>query len=80
MVRQLVADLEEAGFAFGWKRFTDFFTEFGELLNAEVELSSLGVSAGPVEFGLALKRVPSARPRLRKLLEQRLPTIYDLIN
>ena len=80
MVRQLVSDLRDAGFSFGWERFTGFFREFGELLRSEVELKNVEVGAGPVKFGVALKEVPSARPTLRRLLEGQLPRIYDLIN
>jgi hypothetical protein len=43
-----------------------------------VEFQSIKVPAGIVEFGLALKDVPRARPTLRKLIEGHLPTIYDL--
>ncbi|HUE24154.1 MAG TPA: hypothetical protein VMQ86_20910 [Bryobacteraceae bacterium] len=80
MVRQLVDDLSEAGFGLGRAKFEQFFGEIKGLLNSEVEFQSIKVPAGIVEFGLALKDVPRARPTLRKLIEGHLPTIYDLIN
>lgn len=79
IVRQLVSDLKDAGFGFGWTKFTEFFSEINDILNTEVEFKSLKVG-GPLEFGVALKDVPGARKNLRKLLEDRLPTIYNLIN
>lgn len=38
------------------------------------------VSADPVSLSIALKEVPGARTELRRLLEERLPRIYDLVN
>jgi len=80
MARQLVLDLKEAGLSFGWEKFTQFFREFHDLLRTEVELKSIEIGPDPLKFGLTLKQVPSARPALRRLLEGRLPTLYDLIN
>jgi len=80
IVRQLVADLRDAGFNLGWTQFLEFFKEFGDLLKTEVELRSLEIGPDPVKFGVVLKGVPGARPLLRKLLEQRLPRVYDLVN
>lgn len=80
MARQLVIDLEKAGLGFGREKFTGFFKEFHDLLRTEVELKSIEVGPDPLKFGLTLKQVPSARPALRRLLEGRLPTLYDLIN
>lgn len=80
MVRQVVTDLQKAGFDLAWTKFVEFFNEFRELASREVELKNLKIGAGPVEFGLALKEVPSARPVLRRLIEDRLPNIYQLIN
>jgi hypothetical protein len=79
MVRQLVTDLRDQGFAFGWEKFTGFFREFQEVLNADVELNSVKIP-GPIEFGMAFKDIAGVRARMRKLLEGQLPTIYDLIN
>jgi hypothetical protein len=80
MVRQLVDDLNAAGFALGRVKFEQFFGEIKDLLNSEVEFQTIKVPAGIAEFGLVLKDVPRARPTLRKLIEGHLPTIYDLIN
>lgn len=80
MVQQLVSDLRLAGFDFAWTRFVQFFKEFGELLHSEVELRNVEVGADPLRFGVVLKEVPRTRPILRRLLEERLPTLYDLIN
>jgi hypothetical protein len=80
MARQLVIDLEKAGLGFGREKFIEFFKEFHDLLRTEVELKSIEVGPDPLKFGLTLKQVPSARPALRRLLEGRLPTLYDLIN
>jgi hypothetical protein len=80
MARQLVWDLRAAGFDFGWTKLTQFFKEFGELLRSEVELKNVEVGADPIRFGVVLKDVPRARPALRRLLEERLPNIYDLVN
>lgn len=78
--KQLVYDLNTAGFSFGLASFQQFFKEVWDLLNAEVEIKDLKLKAGETEIGLALREVPVARGRLRMLLEQRLPKIYDLIN
>jgi hypothetical protein len=80
MALQLVSDLKDAGQSFGLEKFTQFFKEFRDLLNTEVELKSVDVALDPFKFGLTLKQVPSARPALRRLLEGRLPRLYDLIN
>jgi hypothetical protein len=80
MIRQLVDDLDAAGFGLGRAKFEQFFGEIKDLLNSDVEFQSIKVPAGIAEFGLVLKDVPRARPTLRKLIEGHLPTIYDLIN
>lgn len=75
-----MSDLKERGFGTGWTKFKEFFRELNDLLKAEVELKDLKIKADPLEFGVALKQVPGARGKLRKLLEDRLPSIYRLIN
>jgi hypothetical protein len=80
MALQLVTDLKNAGLGFGWDKFTGFFKEFRDLLNTEAELKSVEVGADPLKFGLIVKQVPSARPELRRVLEGRLPSLYDLVN
>jgi len=80
MVRQLVSDLRDQKFEFGWQRFTGFVKEFVELLRGEVQLKGIDIGADPLKFSVVLKDVPRARPVLRSLLEGKLPTIYDLVN
>jgi len=80
IVRQLVDDLNAAGFSAGHSKFAQFFKDINEQLNREVEPQGLKISAGIVEFSAVLKDVPFARATLRKLIEGHLPTIYDLIN
>jgi hypothetical protein len=80
MVRQLVLDLERAGYENAWSKVRAFFSEVAEVLNADVELKDLRLKADPFEIGVAIKQVPGARAKLRKHLEDRLPRIYDLVN
>ncbi|HXM44027.1 MAG TPA: hypothetical protein VN924_22520 [Bryobacteraceae bacterium] len=80
IVRQLVDDLNAAGFSAGHSKFAQFFKDINEQLNREVDLQGLKISAGIVEFATVLKEVPFARATLRKLIEGHLPTIYDLVN
>jgi hypothetical protein len=80
IVRQLVDDLGAAGFTLARTRLAEFFKEFRDVLNAEVELKDIKIPAGVAEFGLTLKEVPVARAALRRLLEGHLPTLYHLIN
>lgn len=80
MVRQLVEDLKVAGYGFGWDKIRHFFAEIGEILKTDVQLKDLNIEAGPLEIGMAIKDVPGARAALRRLLEDRLPRIYDLVN
>lgn len=80
MCRQLVADLKQAGYSTAWDRVTAFFGELGEILNSDVELKEMKLAANFVDIGVAIKRVPGARAKLRKHLEDRLPRIYDLVN
>jgi hypothetical protein len=80
IVRQLVDDLNAAGFSAGHSKLAQFFKDINEQLNREVEPQGLKISAGIVEFSTVLKEVPFARATLRKLIEGHLPTIYDLIN
>ncbi len=80
MVRQLVSDLDEAGYKNPWTKVRAFFGEVAEILNSDVELKDLSLNADPFEIGVAIKQVPGARAKLRKLLEDRLPRIYDLVN
>ena len=81
IVRQIVYDLGEAGFSFATLEFGQFFTEIWEQLNRPIEFKDLKVKVpAGMEIGIALKEVPLVRAQIRDLLQQRLPTIYDLIN
>ncbi|MBY0506785.1 MAG: hypothetical protein K2X03_22890 [Bryobacteraceae bacterium] len=80
MVRQLVHDLKAAGYGVGYDKFNGFFREIGEILKSDVEFKDLKLKADPIELGVAIKQIPGARAGLRKLLEDRLPRIYDLVN
>ncbi len=80
MVWQLLADLDgRAGIGFGLAKFQQFL---GGLLDRikSLGLEGVEISADPVSLSIALKDIPSARAELRKLLEERLPRIYDLVN
>jgi len=61
-------------------KFMGFFREIGEILQSDVEFKDLKIAADPIELGIAIKQIPGARAGLRKLLEDRLPRIYDLVN
>ena len=80
IVRQLVDDLNEAGFGFAATSFGQFFKEFRDILTSQVELKSIDIPTDIAKFGLVLKQVPVARSTLRSLLQGHLPKIYDLIN
>jgi hypothetical protein len=80
IVRQLVDDLNAAGFSAGHSKLAQFFIDINDQLNREVEPQGLKINAGIVEFATVLKDVPFARATLRRLIEGQLPTIYDLIN
>jgi hypothetical protein len=80
IARQIVDDLGAAGMGFAREKLAGFFGEIGELLKTEVELKDIKVPTGIADFGVVLKDVPRARATLRRLLEGRLPHIYDLIN
>jgi hypothetical protein len=80
VIRQLVADLDNAGFDFAGSSFREFFKEIWTILNQPVELKEAKIKAGPIELGGILRTDPIARSQLRELLQQRLPTVYHLIN
>jgi hypothetical protein len=80
IVRQLVTDLDSAGFGFAGTRFKQFFKEAWEIANQPVELKDVKVKAGPVELGAAVKADPVARSQLRELMKGQLTNVYELIN
>lgn len=80
IVRQLVSDLDAAGFKFAGTSFREFFNELKDTLNQPVALKDGRIKAEPIELGFEFKADPLARSRLRELLRARLPTVYHLIN
>ncbi|MGH8478073.1 MAG: tetratricopeptide repeat protein [Gammaproteobacteria bacterium] len=80
MVWQLLADLDaRAGIGFGLTKFKQFLGSLLDRIKA-LQLEGMEISTDPVSLSIALKEVPGARAELRKLLEERLPRIYDLVN
>lgn len=84
IVRQLVTDLRAAGIAVEiGGRFKTFLEGTRDALrglpDAGLDLS-VGDPAGIAELSMMLKRQPSVRREVRRLLEGRLPTLYDAIN
>lgn len=80
IVRQLVTDLDSAGFSFAGTSFREFFREAWDTLNQPVELKDAKIKAGPVEFGATLRADPVARGKIRELMKGQLSNVYDLIN
>jgi len=80
IVRQLISDLQSAGFSFDRLKFSQFFKEIEDHLRREVDLKDLKFKSDFAELGVVLKDVPIARSKLRMLLQTRLPTIFHLIN
>jgi hypothetical protein len=79
VVRQLVADLETAGYSFAPDKLKAFAQDLWDQIR-HVGLKDLKLTAGAAELSLVLKEVPGARGDLRRLLEKRLPNIHQLIN
>lgn len=80
MVWQLLADLaSRAGIGFGLEKFKQFLGSLLDRIKA-LRLEGMDISTDPVSLSIALKEVPGARAELRRLLEERLPRIYDLVN
>ncbi|MGH8490573.1 MAG: hypothetical protein ACREXS_17330 [Gammaproteobacteria bacterium] len=80
MVWQLLADLDaRAGIGFGLTKFKQFLGGLLDRIKA-LGLEGMEISTDPVSLSIALKDVPGARAELRKLIEERLPRIYDLVN
>lgn len=79
IVRQLVADLEAAGYSFAMDKLKAFAQDLWDQIR-QAGLEGLKLKTGVAELSLVLKEVPGARGDLRKLLENRLPNIYQLIN
>lgn len=80
MVRQLVADLDHAGFGIGLTKVTAFFKEAWEVLESDIELKGLDIGGSFGKLGTTIKHVPGSRAKLRKFLEDRRPRLFDLVN
>jgi hypothetical protein len=79
IVRQLVADLRDAGIDLGERRFTSFFRSVWERVQkARLETAEVGID--PLKFSFALKDFPTARDDFRGILRGQLPTVFDLVN
>lgn len=79
VVRQLVADLETAGFGTEKARITGFLRSFVAKLRA-IELEKAEVGIDPLKFSFTMKDFPTARNEFRSLLRGQLPTVFDLVN
>ncbi|MGH2733871.1 MAG: hypothetical protein ACRDJG_13220 [Actinomycetota bacterium] len=85
IVRQLITDLKEhEGISVGaGGKFRAFLEAAREVLKGLPESGvdlSVGDPSGVIELSTVLKRQPSIRREVRRLLEGRLPTLYDAIN
>lgn len=76
IVRQLVTDLRKQGFEAPANAFTSFFTS----MRSKLALESIDLGPDPLRLSFSLQGLPSARDQLRRLLQERLPSIYDLVN
>jgi hypothetical protein len=75
MARQLVADLAERGMGFALDRWKAFLGDIADRLDPKLSLGGDAVS-----LEVALKDSATARSELRRVLDPRLPTLYDLLN
>lgn len=79
IVRQLVADLQDAGMKLGAQQFSSFFQSLWDRFRG-VRLESVELGADPLTFSFALNDFPTARREFRDLLRGQLPKVYDLVN
>jgi hypothetical protein len=79
IVRQLVADLKEAGMGLGERRFGSFLKSLWERVRG-TQLETVEAGLDPLKFSFSLKDFPSARAEFREVLRGQLPTIFDLVN
>jgi hypothetical protein len=80
IIRQLTADLKEVGCGFALESTQQFFAEIRDLLKTELAVKDLKVKSEVLDVGIVLKEVPAARSKIRMLLQNRLPSIFDLVN
>lgn len=79
IVRQLVADLDQAGMSLGPQRFTSALGSLWERVKS-IRPESADIGIDPLSFSFALKDFPSARADFREVLRGQLPTVFDLVN
>lgn len=80
MVRQLVADLREAGFKPS-SVVREFFYKLGIEFNKKLGLDTVEIGHDPLRFTFKYQDVPHSRRReFRELLQGKLPRIFDLVN
>jgi nucleoside-triphosphatase THEP1 len=80
VVRQLVTDLEKAGFSVGAKKFGEFFRRLRDDFNTIVGLEAIEVGTNPLKFKFKLQDLSTERRQFRRLLQGQLPKVYDLVN
>lgn len=78
--RQLVTDLDQAGFSFATTQFRNWYDRLIDLFRREIKISGVELGADPLKVSLALAQFPTARREFRSILEGQLPSLYDLIN
>jgi hypothetical protein len=79
MVRQLVADLREAGIDLGERKLDSFFRALVERFG-NLKLESAEIKLDPLSFSFSLEDFPTARTEFRSVLRPQLPTVFDLVN
>ena len=80
IVRQLVADLKQAGFTFAETSFRNTLGGLRDFFRGRAALDSADVGVDPLSISLRFEAFPTARKEFRNLLQGLLPTIYDLTN
>ena len=79
IVRQLAADLSEAGVGLGEQKLKGFFSALWQRAKSP-RLESVSLGADPLKFGFKLEQFPTARDEFRALLRGQLTTVFDLVN
>jgi hypothetical protein len=80
IVRQLVADLDQAGFPWAGTKFSNSLRSIREFLRGRFIMEGAEISVDPLKVSLRFEAFPSRRREFRELLQGLLPTIYDLTN
>lgn len=80
VVRQLVTDLRAVGFDMGAKKFGEFFRRLREDLGRIEGLEAVEVGHDPFKFTFKMQDLSTARRDFRRLLQGRLPKVYDMVN